>query len=171
MQHPEPYHFAAATKADLPLLAQWLAGAHLRDHWGTPEDELALIANDLANPQITQLLIYHKAAPIAYLQSYPCQTWPAPQFSDFPHLARATDLFIGPPAALGIGHGCRFLRQFAADTLKNGSPAVLIDPDPSNERAVRSYRRAGFTDIGLRHDANGKPVQVMAFTDSPFICS
>ena len=171
MQRPEPHYVTAVTKADLPLLAQWLAGPHLRDHWGRPEDELALIANDRANPQITQLLIYHKSAPIAHLQSYPCQTRPASQFSDVPHVAGTADLNIGPSAALGIGHGRRLLHQFAADTVKNGSPAVLIDPDPSNERAVRSYRRAGFTDLGLRHDANGKPAQVMAFADPPFICS
>ena len=43
------------------------------------------------------------------------------------------------------------------------APAVVIDPDPDNERAVRAYRRAGFRDVALRRDGDGDMTLVMRF--------
>ena len=171
MQHPEPYYVTAVTKADLPLLAQWLAGPHLRPYWGTAPDELAHMRNNLTNPLISQYIVSRSATPIAYLQSYLCHSFNAPQYHDQPDTARAVDLFIGPPDALNHGHGSALLRHYAQRQKTCGTPALLIDPDPSNERAVRSYRRAGFIEIGLRQDAEANPVLVMSLPTAPFICS
>ena len=45
---------------------------------------------------------------------------------------------------LGRGHGSAFIRAFADSLLANGTPRVVIDPDPENTRAIRAYERAGF---------------------------
>ena len=171
MSQAEGYDFKAVTAADLPLLVQWLAEPHLRPHWGTAPDELAHMTDNLNNPLINQYIISHNAPPFAYLQSYPCHSFYAPHYHDQPASACAVDLFIGLPRALNQGHGAALLRQFAQTRTALGIPALVIDPDPSNERAVRSYRRAGFIDIGLRQDADAKPVLVMTLPTAPFICS
>jgi len=45
---------------------------------------------------------------------------------------------------LGRGHGSAFLRSFADQLLASGTPRVVIDPAPSNARAIRAYEKAGF---------------------------
>ncbi len=53
----EPYSFHAALPADLPLLAEWLATPALREWWGDPVEELALLTEDLANPLMDQRIV------------------------------------------------------------------------------------------------------------------
>jgi aminoglycoside 6'-N-acetyltransferase len=72
------------------------------------------------------------------------------------------DTFLGEPDMLGQGHAARYLNLRAAD-LRRRYPAVVIDPDPSNERAVRAYRRAGFRALHEATGETGKPVLVMEF--------
>ena len=45
---------------------------------------------------------------------------------------------------LGRGHGSAFIRAFAERLLANGTPRIVIDPDPANARAIRAYEKAGF---------------------------
>ena len=39
------------------------------------------------------------------------------------------------------------LRAFADSLLRQGHQTIIIDPDPSNTRAVRAYEKAGFRAI------------------------
>lgn len=163
---PEGYHFRPFTRAELSLLAQWLETPALRQWWGDPATELALLTEDLDNPLMDQRIVSLGPQPFAYVQSYPSDAWGAPHLADFPPGTRAVDTCIGVPALLGQGHGAAFLRLYAQAQLANGAPAVVIDPDPSNERAVRSYRRAGFCDIAIRPCEDGDPALVMAWQPS-----
>jgi aminoglycoside 6'-N-acetyltransferase len=36
------------------------------------------------------------------------------------------------------------IRAFADQLLASGTPRVVIDPDPTNARAIRAYEKAGF---------------------------
>ncbi len=65
---------------------------------------------------------------------------------------RGLDQFIGEPDMLDRGHGSAFIRVFAERLLANGTPRVVIDPDPTNARAIRAYEKAGFRgDRIVRH--------------------
>jgi len=77
----------------------------------------------------------------------------APDSCTFPHRT-ATDLplpgagLAGMPAregqaSLGRGHAARY------------TDLVRADPDPSNERAVRAWRRAGFSDCSPAQGKTG----------------
>ncbi len=160
---PDAYALRAFTRADLPMMADWLATPALRAWWGDPGEQLALVTEDLDNPLMDQRIATHAAAPFGYVQSYPCQHWGAPQFHDQPGDARAMDTCIGVPAMLGQGHGAAMVRIYAQTLLTEGAPAVVIDPDPANTRAVHAYRRAGFRDIATRPCEDGTPVVVMRF--------
>jgi aminoglycoside 6'-N-acetyltransferase len=59
------------------------------------------------------------------------------------------------PELVGVGHGSAILRQFVDELFDEGTPRVVIDPDPKNARAVRAYEKAGFRPIGQRHSIYG----------------
>lgn len=160
---PDAYALRAFSAADLPMMADWLATPHLRQWWGDPATELALVTEDLANPLMDQLIGTHAGSAFAYLQSYPCHAWGAPQFADRPKGSHSVDICVGPPEMLNHGYGAAILRLYATTLRARGATDVLIDPDPGNERAVRCYRRAGFQDAGLRASEDGTPVLVMDF--------
>ena len=152
------------TRADLPLLADWLQADHLHHWWGDPAEQLALVTEDLDQPLMDQQIASLGALPFGYVQSYPVHAWPggAPHLEEFPPGTVAIDCFIGPAAMLGKGHGTAMLRLYARHLLQQ-APCVVIDPDPDNERAVRAYRRAGFRDVAQRPDADGAMTLVMRF--------
>lgn len=163
MSQPEPYTFPRVTRADYPLLRGWLAQPHVRDWWGDPEEEIALIEEDIESGPTDMRLVALDGHPFAYVQDYPAHHWPMPHYAGFPPGTRAVDTFLGDPAFLGRGHAPRYLRQRAGELIAAGATAVVIDPSPDNERAVRAYRRAGFVPRGIAPCEDGDPVVVMEF--------
>jgi aminoglycoside 6'-N-acetyltransferase len=81
--------------------------------------------------------------PFAYLQCYNLSDWNT-GFGPQPLGTRGLDQFIGEADMLGRGHGSAFIRAFTEQLLAKGTPRVVIDPDPSNARAIRAYEKAGF---------------------------
>ena len=166
------YALRRLTRDDLPMLAAWLATPHAVQWWGDAAEQLALVAGDLDEPLMDQTIAELSARPFGYLQSYPAEAWPAgaPHLADFAHGTMAVDCFVGPVDMLGRGHGSAMLHLYARHLLAQGAPAVVIDPDPENERAVRAYRRAGFRDVARRPDGDGDMTLVMRFDPAHIIC-
>ncbi|WP_434619284.1 GNAT family N-acetyltransferase [Tabrizicola sp. M-4] len=163
----EGYTFPRLTRAEYPLMRGWLAQPHVRAWWGDPEDEIAMIDEDIDTGPTDMRLVALAGQPFAYVQDYPAHHWPMPHYADFPDGTRAVDTFLGDPAFLGRGHAARYLRQRCGELLAEGVTAVVIDPSPDNERAVRAYRRAGFTPRGLATNEEGKPALVMQYDPTP----
>lgn len=160
------YRFVPVTRDDFPMLRRWLAEPHLGGWWGDPATEIGLFEHDLGGGTVDMRIVWTGGAdgrPFAYLQSYPAQAWPAPQYEAFGPGAMAMDMFLGDPAFLGQGHAQGFLRQRAAELIEDGAEAVLVDPDPKNSRAVATYRKAGFSPVCESVDSEGAPVLVLAF--------
>ena len=121
----DSYTLRAFTAGDLPMMADWLATPHLRQWWGDPAEELALVTEDLGNPLMDQqigLLAGRDLADgaFAYLQSYPCHAWGAPQFADRPKGSHSVDMCVGPPDMLGRGHGAAILHLYATTLRRRG---------------------------------------------------
>lgn len=146
------------------MIAGWLQAPHVRRWWGEPGEQAALIAEDLDNPQMAQVIAAYDGRPFAYLQSCDCHAWPAPHLADQPPGTRAIDAFIGDPAHLGQGHGAGMIAAYAAQLLAQGAPCVVIDSDPSNERAVRAWRRAGFSGTRVARDADGAAALILTLS-------
>lgn len=159
------YRLRVLDRADLPMLAGWLATPDLQRWWGDPVEQLALVTEDIDAPLMDQMLASMDGRPYGYLQSYPVHAWPAgaPHLAEFPDGARAVDCFIGVTDLIGRGHGSAMLRLYAHHLRALGAVDVVIDPDPENQRAVRAYRRAGFRDVALRPDGDGDMTLVMRF--------
>ena len=137
------YTFRPMTAADLPLIRRWLGEAQVRDWWGDPDEQFALVSGDLDEPAMDQFIVLADRKLFGYLQCYRLTAWNTglgPQ----PEGTRGIDQFIGESDMIGRGHGSAFIRQFADAQLKHGLPRIVTDPDPLNARAVRAYEKAGF---------------------------
>lgn len=156
------YRFEKVTRDDFPMLRHWLSEPHVGGWWGDPEEELALIEKDLVNGP-TDMRIVHADAPFAFVQDYPHDGWPAPQYAGYPAGTRAMDTFLGAPAYLGKGHAQAYLRQRALELIAAGAPCVVTDPDPENARGVATWRGAGFCGDRVTPCEDGDPVLVLEF--------
>jgi aminoglycoside 6'-N-acetyltransferase len=138
------YAFRPMTAADLATVRRWLAEPHVAQWWGDPEEQFALVSDDLSHPAMDQFIVAFDKYPFAYLQCYDPAAWPQHGFGDLPAGARGIDQFIGQADMIDRGHGSALIRAFVEDLLRAGAPQVLTDPSPANERAIRAYEKAGF---------------------------
>lgn len=144
------------------MLRRWLETPEVLAWWGDPDEQYALLDEDLGNPLMTMLIVEAEGRPFAYAQHYDVGSWPQAHFADLPLGSRAIDAFIGEPDMLGVGHGGRFLGRLAERLITDGAPQVAIDPDLENIRARSAYARAGFREIGVRETGEG-PAMLMLF--------
>lgn len=137
------YAFRPMTAADLPLIRRWLGEAHVREWWGDPDEQIALVSGDLDEPAIDQFIVLAGREPFGYLQCYRMTAWNT-GFGPQPEGTRGIDQFIGEKDMIGRGHGSALIRQFVDELLRSGLPRIVTDPDPRNARAVRASEKAGF---------------------------
>ena len=138
------YTFRLVVREDLALLEVWLRTPEVIHWWGKPEEQAALLREDLEEPAMVMQIVSFDGRPFAYAQHYAVHTWPQAHFASLPPGSRAIDAFIGEPEMLGKGHGSVFLRLLASQLRRAGAPMVAIDPDVQNRRARRAYEKAGF---------------------------
>jgi aminoglycoside 6'-N-acetyltransferase len=137
------YLIRPMTPGDLSLVRRWLETPEVVRWWGQPDEQYALVSDDLDHPDMAQFIVAIDDHPFAYVQCYGLGTWNE-GFGAQPPGTRGIDQFIGEPGMIGQGHGSGFLRQFADTLLASGLPRIVTDPDPDNGRAIRAYAKAGF---------------------------
>jgi len=147
---------------DLPMLQMWLGRPHVRKWWGEPSS-LAELADDFLPKTHEQAstrgyIALGDGEPIGFIQSYVVMGsgdgwWE----SETDPGARGIDQFLAHADQLGQGLGSAMVRAFVAQLFED--PAVTkvqTDPSPDNERAIRSYRRAGFEPQGEVDTPDGR---------------
>ncbi|WP_407115908.1 GNAT family N-acetyltransferase [Bradyrhizobium sp. LMG 9283] len=137
------YTFCPMSAADLPLIRCWLGETHVREWWGDPDEQFALVSGDLDEPAMDQFIVLAGDKPFGYLQCYRLTAWNT-GFGPQPEGTRGIDQFIGDGDMIARGHGSAFIRQFVDERFRHGLPRIVTDPDPLNLRAIRAYERAGF---------------------------
>jgi len=150
-----PYSFRAARSDDLPLLRAWLRTPEVVRWWGDPDEQAAMLEEDLTEPGMVMRIVSLDPKPFAYAQDYAVHRWPQEHFADLPPGSRAIDSFIGEPEMIGRGHGSAYLRLLAARLRAEGAPVVVIDPAVDNMRARRAYEKAGFVGDRLVETGEG----------------
>ena len=159
-KHPR-YHFRAVEEDDLALLEAWLRAPHVAEWWGDPDKGMAEIRQAMDEVSVEPLIVELDGRPIAYLQSYDPHLEDDHPYQDQPFGTLGIDISIGDPDLVGVGHGSAIIRQFCDQLFTEGTPRIVIDPDPTNLRAIRAYEKAGFRSIGLRTSIYG-PAHLMA---------
>ncbi len=150
------YSFRPMTRADLPLVAGWLAQPHVARWWDDAGTSLAHIEEHLGPADsVEPFLILMDERPIGYMQSYDIHAEADHPSRDQPAGTIGIDLSIGEPDLVGKGHGPRALDAFVRRLFDAGAPRAVIDPDPANAAAVRAYDKAGFVPLDERHTVYG----------------
>jgi aminoglycoside 6'-N-acetyltransferase len=139
----QAYAFRDMTADDLPMIKRWLAEPHVRQWWGDPAEQYALVRGDLDGPAMDQYVVSIDGRAFGYLQCYDLTAWNS-GFGKQPNGTRGIDLFIGEADMIEKGHGAALIRAFVDERLKRGAPRMVTDPDPDNIRALRAYEKAGF---------------------------
>jgi RimJ/RimL family protein N-acetyltransferase len=141
--------FRLLTYEDAGLLMIWLNSPHVSLWWtqegSSPEDELEEALSFIGATDRAAFIIEMDRRPVGYIQYYdPNYAYDGFYFAGQPKGSLGVDVFIGDVTLTGQGWGTKILRQFGDDLLAKGAPKLLIDPDPDNIAAVRSYQKAGF---------------------------
>jgi len=163
------YAFRPMTEADLPLVLDWIARAHVREWWPEDPEIEAELRDGLRAPYMRYFLLTADGEPFAFLQAY--DIWREfeidahAQWSGFyrdlaPPGSVGVDQFIGPEEMVGRGHGAAAIRLLVDHLLAEGAPRVVTDPSPDNERAIRAYEKAGFRPLEARPTPDG-PALIM----------
>jgi aminoglycoside 6'-N-acetyltransferase len=155
------YSFRPVTPDDLEMIAGWLAEPHVAEWWDDPDEEIVSIREHIDSISVEPLIIELDGRPIGYLQSYDPHLEDDHPYQDQPFGTLGIDLSIGVPDLVGIGHGSAIVRQFVEELFAEGTPRVIIDPDPANLRAIRAYEKAGFKAFDTRTSVYG-PALMMA---------
>jgi aminoglycoside 6'-N-acetyltransferase len=138
------YEFVPMGAADLPLVRRWLETPHVSKWWHDPAEQFELVSGDLDHPETAQYIVTLGRQPFAYLQCYNLSAWNT-GFGPQPAGTRGLDQFIGEANMLDRGHGTAIIGRFAGQLLAQGTPRIVIDPDPGNVRAIRACQKAGFS--------------------------
>ena len=137
------YQFHEMTADDLPAVRRWVSMPHVIPWCGDPDEQYALITEDMIHPAMDQFIVSLDGRPFAYIQCYALTEW-SQGFGDHPERTRGIDQFIGEFDMMERGHGSAFIRQFTDEQFARGIPRMLLDPNPDNGRAIRAYEKAGF---------------------------
>ena len=154
------------------MLREWLCRPHVAEWWGPAESLDELRENYVlhaALPNATLACIAHLGSgPIGFIQSYVVMDSGGGWWKDESDPgARGIDQFLADPDRLGQGLGSAMIRAFLDRLFAD--PAVTVvqtDPDPRNERAIRSYRRAGFLPAGNILTPDGPALLMRCTRDS-----
>ena len=144
--------FRPLMPTDLPMLHEWLNREHVAERWDTRDISLAEVEADYlplcdAAASTRGYIALHLGKPIGFIQSYVVKGsgdgwWE----SETDPGARGIDQYLANREDLNQGLGSAMVRAFVDRLFLD--PAVTVvqtDPDPDNERAIRSYLKAGFT--------------------------
>lgn len=128
---------------DLDMVAEWLKSPDVA-LWYQDADYVDDLEEQLEDSRINQQIVLNGEVPFAYVQDYDIHGWNDHHLSFLPRGARGLDTFIGPPEMLGKGLGTLYLQAITDWLFANKVPALGIDPDPNNKRAIRAYQNVGF---------------------------
>lgn len=154
-------HFSPILDGDLRVLHQWLQNDHVREFWDDGDRTLEQVKNHYKPEKgIERYLFYIDGQPAGYFQSYLVEA--GNEYLSFSLSNKKTigiDFFIGNIALLNKGYAIHVLAAFIKEYCQHAD-RVLVDPQPTNHKAIHLYKKYGFMKIGEQviHD---KPYWVM----------
>jgi RimJ/RimL family protein N-acetyltransferase len=144
------FEFRPLTRADLPLLHEWLTRPHVAEWWSPPpsreevEEEFGPLVDEQATTR--PYIVWADGTPVGYIQSYVAMGsgegwWPDERDPG----VRGIDQFLAHFDQLGRGLGTAMVQAFVQRLFTNPRVTrIQTDPSPENGRAIRCYEKAGF---------------------------
>jgi RimJ/RimL family protein N-acetyltransferase len=143
--------FRSLERSDFPLLQEWLAAPHVANWWRERPDLASVEAKYGPRVDGTEpthvFVVEHEGRPIGWIQWHLWADYPehARQLGAAPSSA-GIDLAIGEVGMTGLGLGPFAIREFTNQFVfvNPAVCAVVTDPEESNLRSLRAFKRAGF---------------------------
>jgi RimJ/RimL family protein N-acetyltransferase len=142
--------FRPLERADLEMMHVWLQRPHVAQWW-TPTPTPAQLEDDYFPAESTTTracIAMLRDEPLGFIQCYTAMGsgdgwWEEERDPG----VRGVDQFLANAQQLGQGYGSAMVRKFVDAIFADAAVTkVQTDPSPDNERAIRAYRKAGFTD-------------------------
>ena len=155
---PSAVRLRPATVEDADLLARWDREPHvIACSTDDPDADIAFGGIEWREEiEAASAVSFHLIAevdgrPIGVMQVIDPHREPTHYWGEIEPNLRALDIWIGPPDALGHGHGTRMMTLALDDCFADPKvTAIVIDPLASNTDAHRFYQRLGFEPEGRR---------------------
>ena len=151
--HRRDLTFEPLKEADFPLLFDWLNSPHIVEQWDGAKslEEVQIKYRDKLALDWHQMFIVSKnGKKFGYIQSYRATRAGQHWWPSEPETTVGIDQFIGDDQLLGKGLGTSMVKEFSDWLLTQpNTKKVITDPSPTNSRAIRCYRKAGFKDVGV----------------------
>ncbi|WP_138897028.1 GNAT family N-acetyltransferase [Streptomyces chryseus] len=129
------------TPEDIPPLAAIRSTPEVRATWRGGDDLVKTVTEDLADPDVTTLVVEHAGRIAGAVQ------WGEESDPDYRHAN--IDIYLDP-AVHGRGLGTDTVRTLARHLVTDlGHHRIVIDPAADNTVAIRCYTKAGFRPVGI----------------------
>ncbi|WP_373636692.1 GNAT family N-acetyltransferase [Yoonia sp. BS5-3] len=154
------YNFRKLTREDLPLMARWVQSPHVRTWLPEADKQVALMKQDMDNPNIDMQVVSLSAHAFAYIHDHDATTFGMPQYADLPRGARVISTFVGDSSFMASGHSTGYI-EARIRVLRLKFPLIAVAPNTTDTRTISIYNQAGFHKRRLASTRDGKLVQVM----------
>lgn len=145
--------FKKLSVQDIPLIHKWLNTPHVHAWYEKDRENPYEVVEEEYEKYITGedkmdgYIVFIEDQAIGYIQSY--KIWDYPEFGEalgYDKSTAAIDIFIGEKEFIGRGLGSVIIKKFLKEIVfeEKGVTVCLIDPEPENKRAIKSYEKAGF---------------------------
>lgn len=136
----------------MPRITDWLNLPHVHEWYDKAEvNTLEEVTKRYSFKEIGEptegFIVYYQDTPVGYIQKYYAKDWK--EFREATGYAEGVagiDLFIGDPEFIGKGFGTFMIQEFLKQNLFQDPEVTMciIDPEPENKRAIRTYEKVGF---------------------------
>lgn len=150
------FTFKALTQQDLPTLLSWFKEPHVAKWWPTPEKDefFDFFLKRIRSKDTFAFMVYLNDQPFGYIQYYlidsaleKAGSWLPTTIPDATTVG--IDQFIGNKNMIGKGYGTLFIKDFInyLAAQKPELTTVIVDPEPENSAAIKSYEKVGFKQV------------------------
>lgn len=155
--------FRPLTADDFPLLLDWLSRPHVKEWWDAGEDTLEEVALNYGEEEegLERFILVETDGrgekAIGYFQHYLAGDG-----------SIGIDQLIGEEDYINRGVGTEAIRIFVEMIIEAHQPsAVILDPSPDNQRAIRCYEKVGFQHYETREAEEGGLAYMMRLENRP----
>jgi len=144
------------TDNDYGLIAKWLSTKEVLEFYGDINSPFSIEqVRKKYEPRVRgEILVFPfivelDDSPIGFMQYYKLQAEELKELGYLHHqVVFGIDQFIGIPKLFNKGYGTIMVSKFIELIFKiTDAEIIILDPEVSNERAIRCYEKCGFTKI------------------------
>lgn len=144
------------TVNDYEIMAKWLSTIDVLEFYGDINSPFSLEQvkkkyepRVLGESRVSPFIVELDSSPIGFMQHYKLQAKVQKEYGYLEHqVIYGIDQFIGVPKLFNKGYGTIMVSKFIDLIIKTTDAEIIIlDPEISNERAIRCYEKCGFSQV------------------------